>query len=1057
MTVPYTFANASSPIPLDELDANFAAVGDSSNIEYLPSGSGAVATTVQAKLRQTVSVKDFGAIGDGTTDDTTAIQDTIDYLEANGGGVVFIPAGTYKITSSISITWPNVTDQSSNGRVTIQGEGSGITIISDYRSSTGNINADSSLIIDFSGHTDAHLTAGSNWFLAAIGGFAINRGANSGTGNGIYCQKVAFLEMTDVRCENYYNGYLMRNVLSSTFTSCFSYNNANNGFDFSIDTSTGSSVGRSDPNSICIRDSSIAFCSNYALSVQRGANFSVDNCQIESNGSMTNPSSAGIIYQGNPQEGDNGLTVYNTYFENNAGAADIYFGHSDTWGLKVVNNVIGCNFNRISSTTYTYNNIVFNTWSGTDTVVGNIIGCGFQGFNTYVPSAGTKYINVVGTHSGTCFFGNYIGNTYASNTEAPTDTLYQYNNSGSGSYNLISSGGYVGVSSFNTRTGAITLTSSDVTTALGYTPPSSAVSSFNTRTGAVTLTSGDVTTALGYTPLNGVPTLDQVVTAGSNSTLNASFGNNPSYPAIIGSSATGPLGDTAAVATSGSSFATAISGSVATYLYSSGGSSYFVPGTNNSIDLGNSTYKWKSLTVNGAFNWNGYAITAPGGATTTFLRNDGTWATPAGSGNVSNVGTPTNGQIGQWTGSTTIQGVNANAIAFTTGTLSLAGNVTTTGAYSLGLTTTAATSITLPTSGTVVSSVTALPGAVTGTPSSSTYLRGDGTWSSVTPTTPTLDQVAAAGSNSTYNLSIGNNGSYQTIVGSSASGPLGNTAAIATTSSSIGMAITSSLAAYLYKSGSNTYFVPSTTATIDLGNSTYTWRNLNISGNFTWGSYGISAPGGSSTTFLRNDGTWAAPATPTLNQVTTSGATTTDNVRFGPSVTWSTAPQVIVNNTTTSHTALGVVTSGSTSYCSIYTTSSTGSPFFGFTYGTPSSFTVVGSITTDGTNTTYGTSSDRRLKSNIESLAAGAGLEKIKALQPRTFTWNSTNEQGTGFIADELKAVVSAAVAGEADAVNEDGSVRPQSVDTSFLIVYLVQAIQELSAQVEELRGKINV
>lgn len=59
----------------------------------------------------------------------------------------------------------------------------------------------------------------------------------------------------------------------------------------------------------------------------------------------------------------------------------------------------------------------------------------------------------------------------------------------------------VGVSSFNTRTGAVTLTSSDVTTALGYAP----LSSFNGRTGpAITLTSADVTTALGFTPPTGL-------------------------------------------------------------------------------------------------------------------------------------------------------------------------------------------------------------------------------------------------------------------------------------------------------------------------------------------------------------------------------------------------------------------------------------------------------------------------------------------------------------------------------------------------------------------------
>jgi len=59
-----------------------------------------------------------------------------------------------------------------------------------------------------------------------------------------------------------------------------------------------------------------------------------------------------------------------------------------------------------------------------------------------------------------------------------------------------------GVNSFNNRTGAVSLSDTDVTSALGYTPEDSTaskVSSFNNRTGAVTLSGTDVNTALGYT------------------------------------------------------------------------------------------------------------------------------------------------------------------------------------------------------------------------------------------------------------------------------------------------------------------------------------------------------------------------------------------------------------------------------------------------------------------------------------------------------------------------------------------------------------------------------
>lgn len=65
------------------------------DISYQPAGTGAVATTVQTKLRESVSVKDFGAVGDGVADDTAAIQAAITALPS--GGTLLFPQGlTYK-------------------------------------------------------------------------------------------------------------------------------------------------------------------------------------------------------------------------------------------------------------------------------------------------------------------------------------------------------------------------------------------------------------------------------------------------------------------------------------------------------------------------------------------------------------------------------------------------------------------------------------------------------------------------------------------------------------------------------------------------------------------------------------------------------------------------------------------------------------------------------------------------------------------------------------------------------------------------------------------------
>lgn len=68
-------------------------------ITYTPAGTGAVSRTVQSKLRDVVSVKDFGAVGDGVADDTVALQNW-----ANSTGILLMPPGVYKITSTITLS-----------------------------------------------------------------------------------------------------------------------------------------------------------------------------------------------------------------------------------------------------------------------------------------------------------------------------------------------------------------------------------------------------------------------------------------------------------------------------------------------------------------------------------------------------------------------------------------------------------------------------------------------------------------------------------------------------------------------------------------------------------------------------------------------------------------------------------------------------------------------------------------------------------------------------------------------------------------------------------------
>lgn len=66
-------------------------------VTHISSGTGAVATTAREKLREIVSVKDFGAVGDGSADDSGQVEAALTYL-AGTGRILYFPAGTYKFT-----------------------------------------------------------------------------------------------------------------------------------------------------------------------------------------------------------------------------------------------------------------------------------------------------------------------------------------------------------------------------------------------------------------------------------------------------------------------------------------------------------------------------------------------------------------------------------------------------------------------------------------------------------------------------------------------------------------------------------------------------------------------------------------------------------------------------------------------------------------------------------------------------------------------------------------------------------------------------------------------
>lgn len=109
---------------------------DESRIKIKTAGAGAITRTQQDKNRDTISVKDYGAKGDGITDDTVAIQAAITAVSVAGGGVVNFPKGTYKVTNAITI--PASTYAAKN-RIRLKGDGAYVSVI--YVPNTFNLSA----------------------------------------------------------------------------------------------------------------------------------------------------------------------------------------------------------------------------------------------------------------------------------------------------------------------------------------------------------------------------------------------------------------------------------------------------------------------------------------------------------------------------------------------------------------------------------------------------------------------------------------------------------------------------------------------------------------------------------------------------------------------------------------------------------------------------------------------------------------------------------------------------------------------------------------------------
>jgi hypothetical protein len=112
---------------------------------------------------------------------------------------------------------------------------------------------------------------------------------------------------------------------------------------------------------------------------------------------------------------------------------------------------------------------------------------------------------------------------------------------------------------------------------------------------------------------------------------------------------------------------------------------------------------------------------------------------------------------------------------------------------------------------------------------------------------------------------------------------------------------------------------------------------------------------------------------------------------------------------------------------------------------------LVGSVQVGGSSTAFNTSSDYRLKENVDY--DFDATTRLKQLKPARFNWiiDDTNTLLDGFLAHEVSSIVPEAITGTKDKVDSEGNPVHQGIDQSKLVPLLVKTIQELEARIKTL------
>jgi len=336
-----------------------------------------VYANVSPLLAFTYNVKKYGAVGNQVVDDTTAIQNAINAAQTTGGAVYF-PAGTYKITSPLTIT--TITGDPGY-RPHLFGEGVGASGIYQATANQNAINVVSA----------GASMPGSYVTIAGLTIFGTGDGVSTGTA--ISINESAYLTIRDCEIIGFQTGIYGSDFLSSLIEKTVIRFNTR-GFRFEA-----SSAGtfESPPNNITMLECIVGNNSTYGGYVIGAGTFNYVGGSIEQNGAGTDLSSSKwglkITNAGGvtAQSATNGFVLQGVYFEGNGGIAQFYVEQTlSRPGLTGLLN--GCSFNTLGSS-YPSQAVYLAASSASVSYPITFIACGWSGLNSYSPNAARPTIN----------------------------------------------------------------------------------------------------------------------------------------------------------------------------------------------------------------------------------------------------------------------------------------------------------------------------------------------------------------------------------------------------------------------------------------------------------------------------------------------------------------------------------------------------------------------------------------------------------------------------------------------------------------------------------------